>query len=628
MDQKKEEREIELPSTKSSLHSLLKHKEIEKLNQYFLGININDASTEEKEVFIKHTALSNSVELALIYIDKWNLKNNQLKVESYYLAGKYLEAERLISDDISPYLIADIYLAVEKYQNAIKVLQDLNIDENWFYYMGRCYSHLNELTKAQECLKNAIELSKNIQFKGLIYSNQIVLLSRMQKNKEALKASQKLQHILKQESFKNFPELKAKLLINNGLFLGNAGYSSNAIKNIIKAKIILNNSSNAFDFIRVNLTYAYNIAEIGYTAKAIATLLELNPTKSFQNFDKNRYLMKFYARFNDYDNFIIAKEKAQKYQDKSDPFDMIHFAIDTKISSIYLDKEINNDELINELCHKYQDEESFFYFQNHKNFLTLQFTEVETSLNYHLKKSLYKELNQDRILKTLFLYKNEMFREAHDEINRISHHANNYVLALAKIITFFINKKLNPVSTTWSSPKLTKFQDINFIYKYLNNADNLATYYNSLTPFQLKFVTRLSQILGMNLEQKTIVSSSQKDVSLTAIEKLDIINNSQKCLLDFSENSFYFYGVLNKKIIKSEIQLKLLKYMAKNTDRFLSKEEIVNNVFEKKVYDPVTDNNLIYVNINRLKKSLEYKDLILNKEGSYKLDNKDIFIIF
>ena len=66
--------------------------------------------------------------------------------------------------------------------------------------------------------------------------------------------------------------------------------------------------------------------------------------------------------------------------------------------------------------------------------------------------------------------------------------------------------------------------------------------------------------------------------------------------------------------------------MVNNHLRYKSKESIILEVFNKAIYDALIDDNLIYVNINRLKKTLGYKDSILTKDGHYKLNTKDLYL--
>ncbi len=609
-------------------------KEVESLRKYFAQVDIEEASYEQKLIYVKYLALVDSIALAQIYIEKWGLESeSNLYAELNYLAGDLNKAKSYLPQIEDSYLKADILLLDENFKEAQQVLKKESISAKWFYYSGRIYSHLNQLEKADKSLNSALNLyyrHNDVVMTSVIISNLVVLKSRQQQNHIAYSLSNQLRELLKKIEFKDFPESKAKLLINQGLYLGNNGHPGEAISCIIRAKLTLDRFPNSNDFIRVQLTYAYNIMDLGYIKKAIRILQSITPVKKFQQFDKYRYLMKAYALLDDSAEYEKALEKAYEFQDKSDSFDIIHLEIDRTESEFYLNQELPNFLKAKNLTQKYDDQESYYYLINKINFLSLNFDNLDDSIKFHTKNSLFKELNKDRILVALKEIQTKDYSNALEHLDRIPLNSSPKIKELKGFLKEFCQSKLTGElrindQFTYKDPILK------IIQHYLDRDTNDSTcevlvLFKSLKKHQKHFLKRLLEILNINLLENIIFLKDGRKVSLTRIEILEIMKHPVKSIIDFKHNIISIRGNDLNKRLKSEVQINLLEFLVNNHLRYKSKESIILEVFNKAIYDPLIDDNLIYVNINRLKKTLGYKDSILTKDGHYKLNTKDLYL--
>ena len=227
-------------SHQEHLATLIRHREKEELKKFFESQNISNLEDGLKLYYIKFLAISDNLAMAQIFIDRWELSSPNLLGEVFFLSGDINKALDLIPEITNNYLAADIYLANDKYEEVLKILNQEEISAKWYYYNGRAYSHLNKLSQADTCLEKSFDLyyeEQDIVMLSVVLSNIVVLKSRKQENNLSLSFSKQLSKLLINSKFKGYPELKAKLLINQGLFLGNLGYSAQAIKNLIKANL-------------------------------------------------------------------------------------------------------------------------------------------------------------------------------------------------------------------------------------------------------------------------------------------------------------------------------------------------------------------------------------------------------
>ncbi len=623
-------------SHQEHLATLIRHREKEELKKFFESQNISNLEDGLKLYYIKFLAISDNLAMAQIFIDRWELSSPNLLGEVFFLSGDINKALDLIPEITNNYLAADIYLANDKYEEVLKILNQEEISAKWYYYNGRAYSHLNKLSQADTCLEKSFDLyyeEQDIVMLSVVLSNIVVLKSRKQENNLSLSFSKQLSKLLINSKFKGYPELKAKLLINQGLFLGNLGYSAQAIKNLIKAKLVLDKYRNNHDFIRVNLSYAYNIMELGHVKKAIEILLSISPIKAFQKFDKHRYLMKGYALLENKEKYYLNLELAKEHQDPEDSFDLIHLEIDQQECELYLYQNMPEIDKIQDLTNQHDDLESWYYANNKFNFLTLNSFNLNPCFDYHQQNKHFKELNKDKILLSFQFYQDNEYAKAIDLLKEVPNQISPQIFEFKEFLIQFFQIQMNPtlrldITNDFKSPSLK------ILANYINNknishtnAKDSVILFNKLSSFEKYYLTKLCYLLRIDLFETQTILKEGKEVEYHQIEILEAQLNEKNSLINFKTEQVHVNGKENHKFFNSEQQVRLFKFLIDNQSEFMTKESIINHVFEKKQYDPITDDNLIYVNINRLKKSLGLKDIITVKNGCYKVNLKNICIL-
>lgn len=635
------------------LKTLIELKEFRTISQHLKEKDINQLSPLECEAYIQSEAfLLNSHHAHLLY-ERFEIQNHDLKIRIHLNCGEFSAAQKLVNKNTDPFLQVEILLATNQYKKGLKLLNTIPISANWYYYMGRCQGHLYHFKLAIDCFQKAVEAyeKKNDRLRStLSMANLAVYYQNIRYAKKAESLFKQIWTTFQSPAFDNFPLFKSKILINYGQFHLSQGNLLIALRHTWKAQRLLLNSIDSIEFTRASLYLADIFKELGHTNRAIALLTRVKPTKQYLQLDKMRLLIACWGKLGNQEIYLKYHQQALSCLDIRDQAGKILLLMDLSeanfCNEMIPEARLQAREAL-QLAQEIKDGELENYCLSRTAWHQKDLLTAQKTLPYHLKNKLLIDAYWDILTIAYGFMQQKKYLVALEELGKFHKRdlpvQQAYRFLLLGICYAKLDQPHHAQKNLLKALKLANSRNAYFtltlIYRsillLLPHADNFphyfARYQEQLARLNHSLIPSLERtFLDLNLScaQDFCACHADKEVALDQFNLITYRYSKTFIIIDLIENCLVQNGSINRKIYKNPIQWAMLELLARNRSQHFSKEALALQVFEKRRYNPQCDDNLIYVNINRLRKSLENKTLIDSKGGKYFLSaDPDLIVL-
>ncbi len=623
--------------TSHQLQLYLDLKEYHLLQEWFDNKDVNQLSLLEKKALVETKASLGEAHDACVLYRGLKLESLGLKAKIYYLTGDFKEALCLAKKAKDPYLTADVLIATNQFNQAIEALSGLPIHAKWYYYMGRCFGHLQDYPKAISCLEKSY--AAYVQSGDEIHSvvslaNLACYLQSAGKVKKAALLFKQVEKKFSLPIWKKFPHFKARTLINWGHFQQSIGSLREATMALTQACKLLEGDQNSPDEVRAKLLLAYVYKDLGHFRRAIELLKKTEPKKEQQILDRHRYLINLYTEMGDLESAFESVRAAEKNINKKDKSGILYFNVDQS-ETYFMAQDFSRAEA------KLQEA-----------LVVAQEIEDEVGKNYALSRWAWLNKNTEtaRQCRSFHLKEGLLFEAFQDSLTMAYGFIRDQKISLAEEALRECPKIESPVQEAWrfclgavcGSHKLHPGYEELLKGRDLPVLQLLAMRMVLLTETDLKERVRIysdycSLYEQLNLRKRAEFEKALNDLSIVEDKYYQVIFSNQKKIMNrfevlgyqFSKDFFVIDLSPRSKSVHNPVQWRLLEALASQRTKSFSKEELVRAVFMKNNYHPFTDDNLIYVNVSRLKRlSPPHLPLVQCVDGKYQLSlNEKIVVI-
>ena len=627
----------------NKLENLLSLGEFGTLDSFFAKLDINQLSPDQQRIYVETLAGNMRPALAQVYYDKFSLENNDLLSRVFYLTKDFERAFEYAED---LYLKVDILIATNKLEEALTLLKQLPVDAKWHLYMGLVYGHLFDFLKAVECLQISVELYQAKNESAYVVQAMALLGNytyQSGNSSEAEKIFKKVRRLSWQ--LNSYPETQGSCLINCAYFLLTRGEIFSTLRCLLKARHLMQRSPSSVNYARATLLLAYTLQDLGHFSRAINLLEELpQQSKRQMELDRLRYIAVCYAELGQSEKAEQYIQRAKNFADPSDPVAQLYLPIDEMKVLLLAHNTVQATSLAKKIIQtstSQGNQEAVAYCQTHLGALTGNIDLTREAISYNERENLrgdlainYLTLAKNQIEKvTSLLLACGSFQNPKHEAERClllatSYlHANQFIEAKSWLT---LGKKLLLNRQCLVLQLLALKIEIELGFGDIPLSD-LIRKYQSLSA---KLTASLDLTLKRTLKNLRLNDDSFKIEHQQSVTKLDYVSahayrySPDHVVIDLAHQEVIIGGHKIERLQKYPLLKSILFYLASNSDRTISKEEFALKVFEKISYDPRTDDNPIYVAINRLRKLIDVPDLVLNVGGQYQIGKTPQLLIF
>lgn len=560
---------------------------------------------------------------ALSYLVKEEIECVDSQFEIYFLNADYKACEKLLKKITKPFLALDYYLALNDYENALATIKGLDPCPRWYYELARIYGHQSKYDLAIRFLEKSAEgfQKENNQFAYLQsianWGNYLNLNNQID---EAGFLFEKLSRELNKNRSKIPNFLLARLSMNLGHFLLERGKFFPALMSLSRAHKKLEVNSNANEYTRACLLLANCLLEMGHYQRVISVLNFVKPKKAYQILDRNRYIAIALMRMGQFSEAKIYMDEVKKHYTEALDFHLDYAPIDfIELEFLSGSSEKAKEKLKKHLA-KLQEKNqvAMWYCLNRWNWLTAGTEGLSQSLAYHHTKNLKIEWNRDKLLSLAQSIGNQQEHRIEFILSKLK---KSSALSVEQTIELQLlncfQEKVGP------SPQLEKLvlksPSIFIKMKYL--ALDLSIHASASYELNRTLWTELNSKLGK--EKLKLMLSSYLELLGIKIRVAENSKNNLDLFLDQKEKQIYVNGEMVLDGEKKPKLFELLSYLCNRNKA--TKEDICQKLFARS-YNPETDNNNIYVSLNRLNKLLGSKKCIQFENGLCQVDFSTIRI--
>ncbi|MBI4924629.1 MAG: tetratricopeptide repeat protein [Bdellovibrio sp.] len=618
---------------------LLELKEYHQLNKCFQICNINELSDFEKKAFVETKAALLSVQEAYVFYHKFGLNDLDLRAKILYLTGSFIEARKLALSAKEYYLLSDIYLATNRFQEARDALKSEAINAKWYYYTGRCYRKEQDYPKAIFCFEKSCQLylkNKDFIHTAVVLESLAGCFNASGNLKKANQCFDGLKINFRSDEWRNFPHFKARAFMGWAHYQQTSGHLDKALWSLARAQNLLKNSQDSSDFIRCQLLLGYTLKDLGLFDKAIKELSRITPNEKQQLVDKYRYLALVYSELGNTKDAEYFINSAWNSIDKNDHSGRL-FLLTDHAEILFLSGKAR--------AEKTQKEIEVFRKAT-KNSKTAKDKILE-----HYALSRLAWYTKDKTIANKcqkFHFEHHLYYEAYWDTLSLAHcHIVDKEFDIAKDVLNYSPEIYSPIQDAWKyfllaciSIKQKQDKEIFYLTKAFEKIKNRKTYilkyiiHKSLISLKendknILYNYKCLQETEANLTdfQKKQADTVLTDVGFEVSRILDLRADPQNVVVNLNNHVIYTGNKVVLRESKHPTTWRMLEILVHNRLRFLSKEELSKKIFFKNEYHPLYDDNRIYVTISRLKNILKSKESIECVRGQYRLAQDEKIVI-
>lgn len=634
---------------------LIEMKEYAVLARWFEETNLcfDQLSEELKMALIETKAAMLLGTEAFVLYKKLGVKNLRLLAKVYFLLGENELALENALNSKDPFLVSDILLSLGRYQEALHTLQHATVGPKWYYYLGRCYNHLFQIKKAQSCHKKAIKLYLDGGYQIQAVTVMADLATFSFENGDLTMASEyfdKVRARIKNSEMKNFPKLYFSSMLQFGYFKLNHGDLNKALWLAVRASKVAQEIEDTYDYARAQIFLSNVAFRLGHFRRGIEILETLEPIKQFQRMDKARRLATSHAALGQSQRALNELALGEQLLESGDRFGRNNFWLDQL--RIYFENgkwelaRTHYLQCINALMGS-GEEHVMIEFQSCYAYWTQDENLARISLENQIKYNFAEEACQDRLtILQAALIKNEV-KGALDQLVAMDRSETPFLegqrLIYLAIAHFKEGNFVVANQSALAAFSLLKSREhygwlalaLHILLILKRSAANFAAFFAEyqiclarLSQGQRILFNRLIGQFGITFEQDLVVQAGPHTTPISSVEAHALCLASHTFALDLVQEKIFldggeFLGLDNHRNPKA-----ILFFIAGRAGKIVSKEELATQVLGRTGYNPLTDDNLIYVTLNRLKKNLKVKDLILPFNSGYILNEQiEVLII-
>ncbi|OQW51572.1 MAG: hypothetical protein A4S09_10110 [Proteobacteria bacterium SG_bin7] len=612
-------------------------------------LNSQDSVNEGLVLF---EAFSGNANLAKVLYDKFNVNDITLSARLSYLSGEYEEALNLAKEAKDIYLQCEILITINQFSQALELLKNEPLDPVNYYHTGVIYLRTNEYKKSIACLEKAYEGFRNDSNdirKLMTLSNLAVSYNSNAQIEKANSVFNTAAKLIKKSDQKRFPRLCSKFYVSYGCQLMQIGKLIPAYKYLKTAEKLINGNRSE-EYFRCQVFIGYVTKQLGYYRKALSVLEKIQPTATYLNLDRLRYLAECYLNIGDTEKAKSTLERgfALSEQDKFSQIflNLVSYQIQiAEDSSNHAQSTFSEIEL---LCNETKDEMSLDFALGKKAYLT---NDVNLARE-QIQKLQTTDFQVEALECSLVIAKKHIstgsFQKALVLINKLGFQFSPVqhieALLLKALCYKLTDQKIHSHTSLESALLLTKMRSDDFLLAKCHlvqmhlctrlsdiiiSQKKYADIATRLEPWQIKNLKKF--FASLNCRISFNIALEDKSVQLPLLEFAEQILVRNDLILDVENQSLVYHGRVFDSLRDFPVQWNLLKTLARcSSDRPLTKEMLVTQVLERPNYNPINDDNNANVTVHRLRKNLKKMlgiDLIVSRQGSYFLNSEYKVII-
>jgi len=584
---------------------------------YEILSNKKSLSLEEHKMLAICIAYTKKQSDALSYLLQEGIHCVDSQFEIYFLNADYDACLKLLNKITKPFLALDYHLALNDFDKALDSIKGLSPSPRWNYEVARVYGHQSNYDLAIRFLEKSAEgfLSENNQLAYLqSIANWANYLNLNNQIEEADFLFEKLAKELNKNRGKLPSFLLARLSMNLGHFQLERGKFFSALMSLSRAHKALEKNSNANEYTRASLLLANCLLEMGHYQKVIHVLNFLKPKKTYQILDRNRYIAVALMRMGQFSEANLYMDEVKKHYTEALDFHLDYAPIDfIELEFLSGSSKKAKEDLKNHLVKlQAKNQVAMWYCLNRWNWLTAGTEGLSQSLAYHNTKNLKIEWNRDNLLSLAQSIGNQ-------QEHRIEFILSNLKKSTAlckeqaielQLLTCFQEKK-GPSSQL--EKLVLNSPSILLKMKYL--ALDLSIHASASYELNRALWSELNSKLGK--ARLKLMLSSYLELLGIQIRVAENPKNNLDLFLDQKEKQVFANGKMVLDGEKKPKLFELLNYICNAEEA--TKEQICQKIFARP-YNPETDNNNIYVSLNRLNKILGKYKYIQFENGICNLD--------
>lgn len=599
-------------------------------------------SAAEQRTLVEAKAGALASHEALLLYEKFHLADKELLARLHLLAGDAPAALALLPEVTDPHTRAEVFLANKAFAECADALKDAALDGRWYYLMGRAARREKKFPRAETCLKRAMgkfRAEKKPVQSLLAWANLGSLWESQGKLLAAARVFRQLESSLAKMGAakeKNFPQSLARLHISAGLFFQNAGQIRRALLLLTRAKHLLAGAQDSRDFLRASLLLGHAQKDAGLFHASRETLRALLPSDPRQKLDQSRCLAICHAALGDPAAAETALKAARENLEAGDTFGKLYLEADTGDAHALLGRNpVPPYQEAIKLAKAEGDEVAAAYAES-RLMLWQRHPASTRLLAFHERMGLRREAAWNRLA---LAYAEAAAGNFPDAIAWCEKNIDSdlppetietYLLAGA----CQLRQRQLPQAAKSIKLALTLLKDKD-LHSLLYSALYLAAFYE-LDPRELGAHWEKFRALGkiispialrraeawlseLDLHDKRRYSFAGGGLSREIGQAERRLAREEAPLLIEGASREVLRG--GKSVLTGSKQpalWELVQALTESWPDFLGKEALALRVFGK-TYNPLSDDNRLYVAVNRLRKLTGRKDLIEVQEGGYRL---------
>ncbi len=629
---------------------ILDSKNLPSLKKFRETGDFNNIPNEYKEGLVLLESYSGNANFAEVLYDKFKICNEAVLARLHYLCGNLVEAEALARSCKDVYLLCEILICRNEFDQAFSLLQDAPFENLWFYYAGILYTLKGQPAKAQTCLEKANTLfSQNQEFlpRLMVLSNLANSYNQTGEVKKASRIINELILLTKSIDRKQFPRLCAKLYIDIGFFLMQTGQLKNAFRYLKQAERLIG-ANRSEEFYRVKIFLGYTLKQMGYYKKAIDIFLIHIPSVNYLNLDRLRYLAECYTKLGDFDK--SDQVLAQGFEIcGDDKYAKLFFCLCSYENQFLRGNRLEAEKTFDKvkmLCQEMDDSSILTFALGKRAYLT-----KDGSLSTGISEAL---INSGFLLEASECHLAVGYGLlAEDEYERALTHLDQFEfssfpiqrlesLILKAVCLINLEQKQKAAKMLVEAKVLAQPRDLRLSVALIQLVEiYTSTEIVSLAPLYSKYlvalhvlsteqIRQLEAIKSLLSTEKILIKAHAMTIEASQVQLAEMLSIRDQIVLDLDRQAVFLNGNLTQKLAEFPMQWNLL-YALATTPQPLSKEMVVKQVLGRTSYDPLLDDNNVNVTIHRLRANLKKLlgvDPIVTRSGTYLIDEKFRIVAF
>lgn len=636
----------------ANLQELFQAREYATIVRELRAKGINDLSQGQKQYLVMSEAANLNVREARLLYKQFAMQDEGLLAHIAYHAGDFDESLRLARLAEDAFLAADSLIATGRYDEVESELRNEIIGGRWYYYRGRAHGYMNQWAEALSCHDEAFSHYGNENN----FIQQIVVLANAAnltaQSGDLLGAHKKFRRALRsfrKSDFLEFPQEQANCLLNFSYFQFQQGRYLSALRLVARACHILRKTQGSQNFDRANLLLAFYLISFGSCRRAEEILHQFQPKSKFNKFDYYRYRSYCAMELGDILRARAELARAYDFVDEEDAFTLTLLPMD-RFELLYRDGRYSTafESAKNavEISRESGNLEQLFYSQTMVAYRSFDQDTARQHLSFHRHHKLDFELGVARLTIAMHEIRQKFWEAAEatlleevpfplplQEAERLIHLA---------IIASHLNADDSAMAMLDKANYILRRRDaIEIKLRILELRLRLARPQDSRRDAwiaerlslraaagqgQLDWIDTWLGRMHFDFQERYYIQNGRLNCWIPSA-KLKDVRKRARYTLDLRDRKLYWNDKVWDKIDRYPLLRDFMFYLAKR-ESTVSKAEIAKQVYKKKSYNPLTDDNLIYVGVNRLRRLLPENILIENINGEYRLRQaEDVLVI-